>query len=59
MYKPSKYRAKKTEYNGIIYDSRKEAKRAIELDFFQKIHYFLLQIILQDRAEFVTLFASY
>jgi hypothetical protein len=36
MYKPSKYRAKKTEYNGIIYDSKKEAKRAIELDFFQK-----------------------
>ena len=36
MYKPSKYKAKKTEYNGIIYDSKKEAKRAIELDFFQK-----------------------
>jgi hypothetical protein len=36
MYKPSKYRAKKTEYNGIMYHSRKEAKRAIELDFFQK-----------------------
>lgn len=31
----SKYRAKKTEYNGVMYDSKKEAKRAIELDFLQ------------------------
>jgi hypothetical protein len=35
MYKPSKYRAKKTEYNGIMYDSKREAKRAKELDFMQ------------------------
>ena len=35
MYKPSKYRAKRTEYNGIMYDSNKEAKRAKELDFMQ------------------------
>ena len=35
MYKPSKYRAKKTEYNGVLYHSKKEAKRAKELDFMQ------------------------
>ena len=28
----SKYHAKKTVYNGVVYDSQKEAKRAWELD---------------------------
>lgn len=27
--------AKKTEYNGVLYHSKKEAKRAVELDFMQ------------------------
>ena len=31
--KESKYKSKKTEYNGIIYDSKKEANRAKQLDF--------------------------
>ena len=30
--KKNKYNARKTEYNGIIYDSKKEAKRAEQLD---------------------------
>ena len=30
--KPSKYRARKTAYNGITYDSAAEARRAQELD---------------------------
>ncbi len=32
----SKYQNKKTEYNGIIFDSRKEAKRYWELEMMQK-----------------------
>ena len=32
----SKYNAKKTEYNGVMYDSRKEARRAWELDMLLK-----------------------
>ncbi len=32
----SKYRAVKTEYNGEIYDSKKEARYAATLDFMQK-----------------------
>jgi hypothetical protein len=28
----SKYRSKKTEYNGVTYDSKKEAERAAQLD---------------------------
>lgn len=34
--KPSKYRNKKTEYDGMVYDSKHEAKRAWELDQLQK-----------------------
>jgi len=30
--KPSKYKNKKTEYNGVIYDSDQEAQRAMVLD---------------------------
>jgi len=37
MIKPSKYKAKKTEYNGITYDSKKEALRAKQLEYFQEI----------------------
>lgn len=32
----NKYGNKKTEYNGIVYDSKKEAQRAVELDLLQK-----------------------
>lgn len=32
----SKYNAIKTEYNGVTYDSKKEAKRAVELDYLLK-----------------------
>ena len=32
----SKYNAKKTEYNGVMYDSKKEAHRAWELDMLLK-----------------------
>lgn len=35
--KQPKYRAKKTEYNGIMYDSKKEASRAKILDYLQEI----------------------
>jgi len=34
--KQSKYHNKKTEYNGDIYDSRREATRAAELDLMVK-----------------------
>ena len=30
--KSSKYRSKRTEYNGVMYDSKKEAERAAQLD---------------------------
>lgn len=33
----SKYKAKKTEYNGVIYDSKKEAQRASELSVMEKL----------------------
>jgi len=38
MTKPikSKYKSKKTEYNGVLYDSKKEANRAKQLDFALK-----------------------
>ena len=32
----NKYRAKKTEYNGVLYDSKKEAYRARQLDLLFK-----------------------
>ena len=32
----NKYKAIKTEYNGVIYDSKLEAKRAQELDLLEK-----------------------
>lgn len=32
----SKYRNIKTEYNGVLYDSKKEAEFAMGLDFFKK-----------------------
>lgn len=32
VVKKNKYNAKKTEYNGLIYDSKKEAMRAEQLD---------------------------
>lgn len=35
--KQPKYRAKKTEFKGIMYDSKKEASRAKTLDYFQEI----------------------
>ena len=35
--KQPKYRAKKTEFNGIMYDSKKEASRAKTLEYFQEI----------------------
>jgi hypothetical protein len=38
MIKKSKYGSKKTEYNGVIYDSKKEANRATQLDWLQKDH---------------------
>src|SRR5689334_5102470 len=34
--KPSKYRNKKTEVDGILFDSKKEAKRWIELKLMQQ-----------------------
>ncbi|MGE4197648.1 MAG: DUF1064 domain-containing protein [Phycisphaerales bacterium] len=34
--KPSKYRNQRTEHDGILYDSRKEAKRAQELDLLKQ-----------------------
>ena len=34
MKKPSKYRSVKTEYNGVIYDSKKEAAYAKTIDFY-------------------------
>lgn len=33
----SKYKAQKTEYNGVIYDSKKEAQRASELSVMEKL----------------------
>jgi hypothetical protein len=32
----SKYHNVKTTYNGILYDSKKEAERAMQLDFLQR-----------------------
>lgn len=32
----SKYRNIKTEYNGVMYDSKAEARRAMELDMLEK-----------------------
>lgn len=32
----SKYRNVKTEYNGVMYDSKAEARRAMELDMLEK-----------------------
>lgn len=32
----NKFKAKKTSYNGITYDSKKEKKRALELELMQK-----------------------
>ena len=32
----SKYKAKKTAYKGVLYDSAKEAKRAAELELLQR-----------------------
>lgn len=38
MVKPrSKYHAKKVTVNGYEYDSKKESKRAVELDYLEKI----------------------
>lgn len=34
--KPSKYRNVRTEYNGVKYDSKKEAEFAAQLDFHQQ-----------------------
>lgn len=36
MNAPSKYRAKKTEVDGIAFDSKKEAKRFMELELLVK-----------------------
>lgn len=32
----NKYSAKKTEYKGIVYDSKKESRRSAELDLLEK-----------------------
>lgn len=34
--KSNKFNARKTTYNGVVYDSKKEAKRAFELDLLIK-----------------------
>jgi hypothetical protein len=36
LRRPSKYRAKRTEYNGVLYASKAEANRAAELDLLLK-----------------------
>lgn len=36
-FQQSKYSNKKTEYNGIIFDSKKEARRAQELDVLKRV----------------------
>lgn len=37
MYKYNKYHANKITVNGITYDSKKESKRALELQFLERI----------------------
>lgn len=34
--KPNKFHAKKTVVNGVVYDSKKESKRAVELEYLEK-----------------------
>lgn len=42
--KPSKYRAKRTEYKGVMYDSKAEAEHAILLDRLPSIAWWLRQV---------------
>jgi len=50
--KPSKYRNQKTEYNGIQFDSRKEANRYQELILMQRVG-LIRSIELQPRYDLV------
>ena len=34
--KPNKFHAKKTVVNGVVYDSKKESKRALELEYLER-----------------------
>lgn len=34
--KPNKFHAQKTVVNGVVYDSKKESKRALELEYLEK-----------------------
>ncbi len=42
--KPNKYRAKRTEYNGVMYDSNAEAKHAFWLDTDPAVAWWLRQV---------------
>ena len=35
--KPNKFHAQKTVVDGVVYDSKKEGKRAVELEYLQKV----------------------
>lgn len=48
---PNKYRARRTEYKGQVYDSKREAHRAMELDLLVRAG----QIVGWARAEKFTL----
>lgn len=60
--KPTKYKAERTEYNGVFYHSAKEAKFAQELDLLKKageVDFWLRQVPFQltettYRMDFVT-----
>lgn len=34
--KPNKFHAQKTVINGVVYDSKKESRRAVELEYLEK-----------------------
>lgn len=34
--KPNKFHAQKTVVNGVVYDSKKESKRAVELEYLER-----------------------
>lgn len=46
---PSKYRAQRTEYKGVLYDSKAEAARALELDLLLLAGE-LLEVVSQPRV---------
>lgn len=35
--KPNKFHAQKTIVNGVVYDSKKESKRAVELEYLERV----------------------